>query len=1209
MYTIDKYKSDIKALTNNFAVKINEIPMAINNYVKLLAISRGEHNRIPKMENKREWKYYLNLAGQMHPYDTPVKITLIEDNTEQVLTAELLRNNTVTRDTLRKMGKYYDYLMEQYPEQCNYIQRCIWPVNIDYAIAAPEGTILAYNRNLVQANEGYLIPKLEQHIKNMLSRWHVKPYSIVDELYLPSFIGFLTASIYLKIINLRLSKIGTYEVHLFHLEHFFRSHMDIWDDINGVLNKPSIMWLYNNMDVIEHNTGKEKTFKKIYDILFQMNHVGIGEYKLNRNDPRLVDNPGNIMTSSYISDDPVLLTHKLNNSYITNIGYTAEVPDMIRDEIETLPDVNKNIPPVFKSWIIDTQTDKTKTIVHGVEKTKILDIDSAKLFKKSGLDFFTIVMDYWVYALSLDKLYKDKIEYTGNIHNTNTNTVKTFVDEPTEYTDVNNTIYLVTPKIGFLMLLKLLLYITGNTKLKLSKVYYNNVMESNLDKYQEAIDTLIINDGGISYPLLTEIKKLINPEPAVFQTLDIFKSYLDNHLEVSKLVWLYICNSQDFIVQANIKKVFHSLRVAGEYQLSDDGKEYTIDELLAQHNVIFPINENVDALKTVKHMIKTFTGVELDQEDVLLANIEKYRTILMKLTSYSLQALGTVSIDKEIVGYYNNPTIVKTMQGYMFAYGLEFNALEENMHRLTSTSKEQWDWIDYAHIPNGAMIAYPDLPFPRGDMVLHRDEIRDNNYPPDYTGDIGKIPSFPLDKLTWSNDWLTVQQLKFSALEDPVNNVKTGEHGNSAGDSELILTKQPQIATKTELYGDLVIKEGPWLQHFTTYDFHTIPKAWFGPELDNFISTVGINFSALEENINGIKTGSTQHDNTDPIQQIVNVKTAKTRGIRDQELDGYLTNEPLPGNEIVGNLETAKPEDHTGKMWVTTDGIQFSALEEPVNRTTSSNHENTSVRQILDDSDASVHVMSEGQQGGDMVAVDTSTAPMVTGSVSGITVPNSIILTAPAYDIRSMPFRISKQDAEEPIVYIKFSVVFKLKFPSGKELYVSKYFPYNYPYIVDYLKRIEKDITLGIDHTVSNVSDYLKMVNLLLDKDDLMGLALIPYRIKDITSKQEVDAELVGIVVTDENYDTTAYIYNNIEEYKERVNWFSKRPVIELHTEELTLSYIENNTLYVTDTPIDFTSLLDEHGVGKMEKMLEKLKEDFNGEEYPLINLLKPSDD
>ena len=253
--------------------------------------------------------------------------------------------------------------------------------------------------------------------------------------------------------------------------------------------------------------------------------------------------------------------------------------------------------------------------------------------------------------------------------------------------------------------------------------------------------------------------------------------------------------------------------------------------------------------------------------------------------------------------------------------------------------------------------------------------------------------------------------------------------------------------------------------------------------------------------------------------------------------------------------------------------------------------------------------MSEGQQGGDMVAVNTSTAPVVTGSVSGITVPNSIILAAPAYDIRSMPFRISKEDAEEPIVYIKFSVIFKLKFPSGKELYVSKYFPYNYPYIVDYLKRIEKDITLGIDHTVSNVSDYLKMVNLLLDKDDLMGLALIPYRIKDITSKQEVDAELVGIVVEDDNRDTTAYIYNNIEEYKERVNWFSKRPVIELHTEELTLSYIENNTIYVTDTPIDFTSLLDEHGVGKMEKMLEKLKEDFNGEEYPLINLLKPSDD
>ena len=352
----------------------------------------------------------------MHPYDTPVKIRVLETDTEEVLTAELLERYPTTAAELRENTGLYEQLMLDYPEHIRYIHGCMYPVDIDKAIAAKEGTILAYNKRYVEENEYYLIRDLEIFIENILSRWHVKPYTVVDELYLPALLAFLHSAVLMKIHNLRLSKVHTFQVHSFHLEHYFRSHMDLWDDIK-VLNKPSIFWLYKNLDVMMHNVGKAKTFEKIYNKLFWMNGIGLGEYKASRMDPKYAYNMYDITEASFVRQDVSLVTSQLNDYYLTNLGNVTSVEAMIRNELDLLPDVNKNIPANFKRYFIETGVSESERVLRETEKTKILDIDAIKTLKKTGLDLYSLVMDYWVYCLHMDKLYKNSVTYPGNIGN------------------------------------------------------------------------------------------------------------------------------------------------------------------------------------------------------------------------------------------------------------------------------------------------------------------------------------------------------------------------------------------------------------------------------------------------------------------------------------------------------------------------------------------------------------------------------------------------------------------------------------------------------------------------------------------------------------------------------------------------------------------------------------------------------------------------
>lgn len=836
MYTVEQYIRDTKLLTNSLVIKINEIPMVLNTAVTIEAENRGEPHMVPTMLTKRTWKYYLNLAGKMHPYDTPVKIRVIETDNEEVLTAELLERYPLTGAKLRENGAMYEQLMLAYPEHIRYIHGCLYPVDIDTAIEAKEGTILAYNKRYIEENEYYLIRDIETFIRNILARWHVKPYTIVDELYLPSLLAFLYAVIYLKIFNIRLSKIYTFQVHSFHLEHFYRSHMDLWDDVK-ILNKPSIYWLYKNLEVMLHNVGKMHTFEKIYNKLFHMNGIGLGEYKASRMDPKYVTNMYNIQEASFTRQEVTLVTNKLNEDYLTNNGMVTSVESMIRNELDLLLDVNKNIPSNFKRYFMEVGVTTSERILRETEKTKILDIDMIKTLKKTGLDLYAFIMDYWVYAIHMDKLYKDAIEYTGNVYTTNKK-IRSFTNEEIEIKTSENKIYKATPMIGLLMLIKLMLFSSGELDKKLSKIKFFRIMDHNKDKMQEIIDTKIIQDG-LSHALLLAFKDEMVEEPAYFPNINSFQDFLRKNVDLAKAIWVFMANSQNFLTTSNIKLAFKLLAKDGYLNLSEDGNAYTIDELLAQHGITYNIDTNTDMLRTMSKLVETFTGIKLDLEDELVHNLNKYRTILKKLTSYSLQALGAEGIEKEIVAYYNNPTMLKTEKGFVMTYGLEVRGLEPVYAKLIANSNDYPDGI-YVNKVNYRPFLAIDGPL-TGDLILKNTMLRKYGYPTEFHADFISVPHYYWEHHKWFVNWITVHQLEVQGLEPNTKELKGNSNKTPRNRIDYNLIKDKGvIKTLKEIKGDLVIQEGPWLSRSDVFSLSDMPLCWYKPTLVQILEYSGL---------------------------------------------------------------------------------------------------------------------------------------------------------------------------------------------------------------------------------------------------------------------------------------------------------------------------------------------------------------------------------
>lgn len=751
MYTINQYYKEILAFTNTLTVKFLDVGIAMNNGV----IAAGG----AVTTDKKTWKYFLNISGLKHATNSDVKVTVIETGNLESLTIELLDTYTYTKKELLKGSNFYHELLLKYPNDTLYIKGCLYPANIDTAVSAKDGTILSYDSNYIEASEYRLIAQLQEYIISYLNRWHVRAYTIVDELYLASMLGNLFASIPNKIINIRLSAINSNEVHSFHLEHFFRSRLNLWNEVQA-LNPATRYWLYKNLDYLIKHVGKEATFQTILTKIFDENNVGVGEYLLKIPDP--VSNPDafKIAALEFFKPNNVITSSvALNSSFTVDSEEDFSLDHLVNVEMTKIPDALKEENSDKIAYITNDVKEITSKQANDTFKTKAITLGTTKLFKMNGVDLTTLAISYWLYYIK-NNWYNTIVDYNEpNIIVTGTN------DTTVDYVEPNSNQYFsVSPKVGFLLLLKQLLYVTGQQDMKLSKLTFTHVMSSDLNRFI-AITNNIYQDY-YSKELFRILKDELPTTPVTINDPVQLGEYIAKIVDYYRLTWVLDSNSESSAASANIKQLMSHMALDNTYDLTEAGFEYTIDELLAQNNVSYTITDNFDLTLSISTILKAFTNITIDEYETIKERMQSYTSILNKLTSYTLQVINASVDDDTLFSYYNNNSVLHTDGGLMLVLDSTLEPLEYEYVKICATGNDFRERLRAQAYTYSPMITVCELPIKGvAELDTYSTEIRAINFIPVATVHISSHLLCDITPLLFKDEFLTGVTATFSPYE------------------------------------------------------------------------------------------------------------------------------------------------------------------------------------------------------------------------------------------------------------------------------------------------------------------------------------------------------------------------------------------------------------------------------------------------------------
>lgn len=622
MYTIESFYKEVFKLSKSITFKLSGIDVVME-----------QNSSDPRLDTKdiADFKYYKHIAGERHKDDEDIFINVIELEEKRLLTKELLETYKLTKEELLKQDEFYNNLVNEYPTLITYIDGCINPLDKQTVFEAEDGTILSFNSKFLEPQEYNLIPELETYIKNYISRWYNKFYLLVDELYLQGFISVLSTSIVNEIVNIRLKNINTNRVHSFFLESFFDSHFSLWNSVSK-LNKETILWLYRNLPYMIKNIGQNQTFELLLKKVFEENNVGIGGYNLEYQDTKLNKDVYNHLKLPFNYTPVVASLEKLNKTFIETNNIKS-VNEILTEELDL-----SNYREERKNYLIETYNKNINTDIAGVVPSKVLEINTLETFDSYNRDVYSSIFDTWAYLLD-QGLY-------GSFTDENITSAKV------EITDDNtNQVYRVSSKTGFYMVLKILLVIAKKEKERLSNLIYGRAYDRTLNVEKVLANTL--HQDGYTEKLYNYIKDNY-PLPNVYTSAMEVSPYIESVLDFSKNLWLLDANSENAIVSANIKNFVYLAVKHAKYKIHNHPNGKTIDELLLAEGINFQISKDYNYLSMIREIYLKCLGIKVNDNTEIISLLDTYKDLLNKLTSYTLQAIGSVKSEDNFYLHYNH---------------------------------------------------------------------------------------------------------------------------------------------------------------------------------------------------------------------------------------------------------------------------------------------------------------------------------------------------------------------------------------------------------------------------------------------------------------------------------------------------------------------------------------------------------------------------
>lgn len=646
MFKKINYSRDLKNLVKSINFKLDSLGYQIQYY---LYKNKGYPRPDRVLDNKREWKYYINLSGNYHASNTEMFIYNRYIDSEMKLTVDNINAYPELKKELLTYDESFNNLVKKYPNQESLIKSILLPVDIEVAIEVEDGTIINYNKDLLDKKEYSLMPKIQDYIYGFLARWYIESYVIVEDMYLTTILGMLYGSLYTEVESIRLSNLFTYEAHDYYIDLFFSSHLDTAEDIN-ILPEDVKMWLYKNLRYLERHTGKNSTLDLIVEKIFTAAGIGIGEINLIKEDVTLnLENLTDINSTSYNVGNKVFKTNALNEYYIANKNKEYDLSQIIKKEMLLKENSNINY-----DIIIDDEFSRVNTAKYLSEKTKILEFDDKIVLRTRTIPEMHVIVDNWFYYA-----FNNKYNYTVEIKDINTNLV-----------------YNINAKQGALMLLKLMLASIGRTDTKL-KYYKASTIIRRDTNLKSSINRLFM-DRPTSDVLVNKIFDTIPAERSSFSDVDDIKDYILEVNELNNLLWYTICNVGNPITSATLKHFQDRIYIDTNINLMLYGSvEATIDELLANNNLEFELGDGYNYIAMMKLLVNTFTGLNFNTSNEDTEDVDKLLKLVKKILSYSVQILYTPVSSSSIESPYTNESVLHMNTPLISITEASFTPLED----------------------------------------------------------------------------------------------------------------------------------------------------------------------------------------------------------------------------------------------------------------------------------------------------------------------------------------------------------------------------------------------------------------------------------------------------------------------------------------------------------------------------------------------------
>ena len=609
------YYDNVFNLAASLVVKSTDSALGINKLLSLNGVL--ESSNTWDSSDPTTWKYYLNLSGEyflpgISNGDTLMYIPSIystKGNSNILFNKETLSKNKEVAQLYQFGTIYYYELVNIYPNQEQLILGILYPADITKSINAVDGSILSYPPKLVEPQEDTLINELQTFIQNHQIRWHIPIFAMSDDLYPVAQHAIMYLNIVPKILNLRLKRIHTNEVHSFHIRSFLASNGGL-DKYYDYLSLKQALFLYRNLNYINHNNGKAIIFNWLIKKLLTESEIPLVRYDMMHE----ITGYDSKFRPNY-EFNIVKLNTEINTISLPSLTLT----DLLNKESTLNIDNNNYIEDQFS--IIDNNIKNSK---YGKINTKVLESALVNYTNDTPYNLTDILINNWCYLSNTNEYNTEiLIQLPQDTHFTLFNLEDAFI------LFLHNTLLINGVNIANIpTVICSRIYRRFNLR---DSIIYNNTVNELLS----IVDRNVVNNN-ISADFILNNK----PTLSVYLDPSSFYLYCKELYDNTLLEWYYISAIESSFKRAYVENMI--LRTYADIIVTYDVSGTPFNTWLNNKGINDSTYTLEDRTNLITQLFNTATGfniyntnskVTIDQIQAAMVNIITY------LSSYTIQFL------------------------------------------------------------------------------------------------------------------------------------------------------------------------------------------------------------------------------------------------------------------------------------------------------------------------------------------------------------------------------------------------------------------------------------------------------------------------------------------------------------------------------------------------------------------------------------------